>query len=219
MNHFQRARRSVTCNRVAGSLMELSPRAMAISMRSSCRMRTHALSRHVSGRLSPVAPSQVPRETCLPRNGTATAAPANPWTNRLHRIMRHFGPNHATGFFTTTDFVSRRVVVPAGATDSLAEPGPAVGPPPFACPHGYAEALRHLEGGSGPRNSGDGQDPPLRQIETIRVSPRFGLERVMQGPVWVGFSDPSALLATRIGAYLTIPRGPEPPHQHGPSIE
>src|SRR6516165_6485126 len=72
------------------------------------------------------------------------SASAKPWTNRLHRLMRHFGPNHATDFFTTTEFVSRRVVIPAGARASRAEPGPGESPQPFVRPQGNAEGLRRL---------------------------------------------------------------------------
>ena len=52
------------------------------------------------------------------------------------------------------------------------------------------------------------------------MSVRFGLERVMQGPDRAAeFSDPSALLANRFGAYLTIPRGRETPYQNSQSGE
>src|SRR6516165_5249678 len=82
------------------------------------------------------------------------SAPAKPRTNRLHRLMRHFAPDHATDFFTTTAFVSRRVVIPAGARDSRAEPGPGVGPPPFVRPQGNAEGLRRLGEGRPPNERG-----------------------------------------------------------------
>jgi hypothetical protein len=51
------------------------------------------------------------------------SAPANPWTNRLHRVMRHFRPNHATDFFHHTEFCHDRLS-PQPASRTLAEPSP-----------------------------------------------------------------------------------------------
>ena len=81
--------------------------------------------------------------------------------------MRHFGPNHATDFFTTTEFVSRRVVLPAGARASRAEPGPGEGPPPFVRPQGNAEVLRRLGGGQAPERAGM---DVIRRFARLRLS-------------------------------------------------
>jgi hypothetical protein len=73
---------------------------MAISMRSPCRMRTHALSRHVSGRLSPLAPSQIPRKNvsatqwdCNSRTGEASDKSPPPGNASFQPEPRH-------GFFS-----------------------------------------------------------------------------------------------------------------------
>jgi hypothetical protein len=147
------------------------------------------------------------------------SAPANPWTNRLHRLMRHFGPNHATDFFTTMDFVSRRVVIPAGARASRAEPGPGQGPPPFVLPQGNAEVLRRLVGGQAPERAGM---DVIRRFARLRLSgchPDSASNVSCRGRT--GRSSPTRPLSSQptSGPLRLSPRGPETPYQHGQSEE
>ena len=148
-----------------------------------------------------------------------TSGPFSNRTNRLHRVMRHFGPNHATDFFTTTEFVSRRVVIPAGARDSRAEPGPGEGPPPCVRPRGNAEGRLRLGGGQAPERAGM---DVIRRFARLRLSgchPDSASNVSCRGRP--GRSSPTRPLSSQptLGPLRLSPRGPETPYRPGQSEE
>jgi hypothetical protein len=109
------------------------------------------------------------------RTGEASDQPPPPDNASFRPQPRHGFFHHHGICFTKGCHPSRRPRLSRGArpgrrtTAVRPSAGKRRGPSP---PRGRA----------GPRTSGDGRDPPLREIETIRVSPRLGLERVLQGP-------------------------------------
>jgi hypothetical protein len=83
-------------------------------------------------------------------------------TNRLHKIMRHFRPNHDTVFSPPEILFQDGLSPHPKPLNCLAELDPRDSQQPFIRLQGAVEDLRRLGGRAGPRSGGDGRDLPLR---------------------------------------------------------
>jgi hypothetical protein len=149
-------------------------------------------------------------------NGRASS-PANPRTNCLHRVMRHFSPNHATDFFKATDFVSRRVVVPGGALDFIPRQARAKVHSRTSVCKEPSRIFAALVGGQAPEVVGMDE---ICRFARLRLS---GCHSDSASNVF-GRSRPGRSFRTRplssqpaLGPNLTIPEGLETPYLNGQS--